>query len=247
MNEKLKEVLKTAIGLSDEEADGIIKKRKNELEKVRLLSVMNFLNYTFHITEPAYTFRLLGSIFALEGLVAAKQQGKKVKVKRLIRENIDSDNKVSLLGGFIFSKEYEFRKGTIRPLRHIMFGDFDKDTDFKTENCVNDVEDCSTSNHPICYCVDWLRYNRTKIDYYLDILIDYFYEIRNAVVHESSPVLALPDYSGKYMVGSFSASLIDAYPVGGNKKYFRSYEAGIDPDIFFSIIKNCIKNHLISY
>jgi len=247
-DQRLKEALKKVIGVSDEEADRVIKKRGDELEKIRLLSVTNFLNYTFRIKEDAYIFRLLGLIFTLESLVAAKQRNKKAKVQKVLRENLEIEDKISLLRGFSFSEKYEFKKGPKHFPKHIMFEDFDKDANFKKYHCVPNekIKFCSGSDAQICYCVEWLRQNSGKVDDYLDVLISNLYDMRNAIVHESFPVLGLPDYSEKHTAGSFSASLVDAYPVSDNKKYFRSYEAYIDPDNFFEIIKNCIKNYLLS-
>jgi len=247
-DKRLKEALKKVMVVSSAETNKIIRKRKDELEKIRLLSVINFFNYTFRVKEDAYIFRLLGSIFTLESLVAAKQRNKKAKVQKLFKENLEPEDKISLLNGFIFSEKYEFKKGPKHFPRHVMFEDFDKDANFKKYHCVpsEKIEFCSGSNAPICYCIEWLRQNLSKVDDYLNTLISNLYDMRHAIVHESFPVLGLPDYSEKHTVGSFSASLADAYPVSDDKKYFRSYKAYIDPDKFFEIIKNCIKNYLLS-
>ncbi len=227
------------IGLSNKEADNIIQGISNELEKVRLSASLSFLSYTQKIKEPGYTFRLLGILFILESLVAAKEKKKLKKVQKFLRESLDLENKISLLENFIFSEKYEFKKGPKHPPRHIMFEDFDNDESFKKSHYIQNekIEFCSGSKAPICYCVEWLRKNPKKIDDYLDTLIGHLYDMRHAIVHESFPVLGLPDYSEKYTAGSFSASLVDAYPVSDDKKYFRSYEVYIDPDKFFEIMK----------
>ncbi|XOB46313.1 MAG: hypothetical protein ACKKMV_02590 [Candidatus Nealsonbacteria bacterium] len=245
INSKFRQRLKL-IGLSDKETDNIIKNIADDLEKTRLYATLSFLNYTYKIKESSYSFRLLGSLFLLESLIAAKEKNKLKKIQKLSRDNLDFGDKISLLAGFIFSRKYTFRKDEIYPLRHIMFEDFNKDTNFKNKNYITrKIDYCSGSNTPLCYCADWLKESQNRIDTYLDTLIKYFYEMRHAVVHEAFPVFGLPNYSKKYTAGVSHSSLLDAYPISKDKKYFRSYEVYINPDDFFRIMKSCIKNYLI--
>jgi len=248
LDKQLEKFTKKILNFSQEEIGLFNKKKRDDLTKLRLLSVIKFLGYTQLIKENSHTFQLLGSLFVLESLVAAKRNNKLKRVKKLFRDDLVLEDKISLLGGFIFSNKYEFRKldqKEERKMRHVMFNDFNQDINFEKGVYINKENYCSSSEHPICRCVDWLKENNAKVNEYIDTLIDYLYEMRHAIVHEAFPVFCLPDYSEKNTAGSFSASIIDCYPVSSNKKYFRSYEVGIDPEDFFRIIKNCIRKHLL--
>ncbi|MFH1347145.1 MAG: hypothetical protein ABIH22_00460 [Candidatus Margulisiibacteriota bacterium] len=245
LDKKLTQTLEITLSVSENCAKGIIKKAHTDLEKVRIDAVIRFLSYSQRVKEDSFLFRLLGSLFVLESLCSAKENNKTRKVQGLLRENIEFEDKISLLGGFMFSRKYEFRRESIHPLRHIMFGDFDKDERYKKENYITEVKYCNAPPSSMCHCVNWIRKNPSCTDRCLDTLISYLYEMRHAVVHEAFPVFGLPDYSEKNTGGFDSASLLDTYPVSKDKKYFRGYESYIDPDIFFTIIKNCVRNYLL--
>ena len=248
IDKDLEEFLKNTLDITDKDEIKIIFSGiNNDLEKVRLRAALSFLNYSSKLDEHGngYTFRLLGAIFVLESLVAVKEKYKLVKLKKLIKENLEFEDKILLLSNFIFSGVYEFKKRPNYPLRHLMFKDVQKDFIFLKKHLIVKKDckycfprDCSSG------CIDWLRENPVKINNYTDKLVEYLYEMRCAVVHESFPVIGLPDYSEKHTAGSFSASVLDCYPCSKNKKHFRSYETTIDPDEFFKIIKKCIRNYL---
>ena len=77
-----------------------------------------------------------------------------------------------------------------------MFWDFKKDNEFRQTYMCDDKlpEFCSLN---ICYCHDWISNNLQNVDEYLKGLVNRFLEMRNAVVHESFPVMILPSYEGK--------------------------------------------------
>lgn len=239
----LKKCLTKIVGISDQEADNIIKKIKSDLEKVRLRSGLRLL-YNMENTKQG-TFLFLGSIFILESLVAAKQRKKTEKVQKLLRDNLDEQDKLLLLSKFLFSKPFEFRKSKGGPLRHIMFAESDKDAAFKNKYYLKKDRICNGSRNPSCYCVVWLKVNSSRINEHFDTLVKYLYEMRHAIVHESFPVAALPNYRRKYGANSFTGSINDVYPVFEDIKYFRSYQVYIDPDDFLKIIKKSIKNYLL--
>lgn len=244
LNDQLINALKNTLKTTDEEANSII--YKDELENVRLLAAIRFLAYTEKIQEEASVFKLLGILFTVESLVAAKQDKKEGKVQKSLRDNLNVDQKVQLLDGFIWSEEYDFRKGKIFPLRHIMFSDFNSDLDYKKNNYLNkEIEYCSAGRVPLCNCVKWLRSNPAKINCYLDKLVHYLYEMRHAIVHESFPVLGFPIERKDDGIQMSFNSLLDAFPVTRNKERFRAYEAFIERTQLFDIFKSCIKNYLL--
>lgn len=196
---------------------------------------------THSISKKANGMSVIYEIFLLEALTFYDKG--KDKLKKLFRENLDYNDKETLLCEFQFSEDYKFQQTHSVP-RHLMFMDCDKDNAFKEMFCITkDVSDCSGGTAPICYCKDWLREHKDNVDLYLNLWVERFVEMRNAVVHESFPVVFLPSYEGKETAASFNSSVIDAYPLKEAKR-FRSYQSYLDPEIFFSITKNCIKKFL---
>src|SRR3990172_11038146 len=156
VDQALQRVLKVVMEFSDVEIDTIIGKLPNDLTKVRLKASLQFLYYTNTIEEKAYTYKLLGTVFILESLLAAQKSGKLQKIQKLLRENLIIEDKKMLLREFLFSREYRFKKESIWPLRHLMFEDFDKDTKFKERHYITEeINHCSGSKYHMCYCLIW--------------------------------------------------------------------------------------------
>jgi hypothetical protein len=258
LTEKLSKELAGVVGLSLADAKSISEKVKG-INQLYLLSSLRFLRYTQSITEPTFTFRFLGTVFILESLASPKDMhNKRDKVKKYVKGNLTDEEKISLLTSFEFSEPYPYltKAGEIR---HLMFGEFSKDKDFLARNLINSPEEvdfCSGGSLPLCHCKDWLMENKQRLNKYMDKFIDILYEIRNSIVHEASHVSFMPLYDQEEMreYTSYEESLVDVYSliyktedsekVVYYKNYFRIYESYMNPEDFFTIIKNCIKSDL---
>ena len=197
---------------------------------------MPFFYYLEHINESAFTFRFIGLVSIAESLYW-KIKGNRKRLRCFLLNNLNTEEKISLLSSFIFSKDYKFRRTKSFPLRHIMFNDFKNDRVFRSRHGLNnikrDVRFCSKS---LCHCSDWVRNNMKKVDIYIEILSNKLYEIRNAIIHESNLTLVLTD----------SGSLLDSHSLLKGPTYFRAYESDISKDAFIRIIKSGVKNFLLS-
>jgi len=242
MKDNLKKLLKEVLNFDDQIARLITDHIDNEIELVRLTQTLNAKRISDNsIKNEAYSIKWLHTYFLLESLVYIDEGKKSEKIRNLFRNNLSIDEKRILLIGFMFSEPFSLGQSWY-PCRHIMFADFNRDENFKKLYLIEKKvpESCSLNT---CYCENWLNENPQNIDDYLNKLVDKFREIRNSVVHESFPIIFLPSYEGKKTAASFTASVIDAYPILDKNK-FRAYECYLDPDIFFKIINNCIVSHI---
>lgn len=233
--------LNKTLGLSFSICQNICDKIKNELELVRIIHILRSKRIVNNLISPkAYGIKWIYDFFILEGVVFYEKGKQSEKISRLFQENLSADEKIDLLTNFLFSKPFKLGEKH-SPIRHLMFKDFKNDIEFRKKSYYEDKEPNSCGRS--CYCDRWIRDNSEKINNYISALTDKFIEIRNAIVHESFPVIILPDYENKKTAASFQSSVIDAYPIIGKKK-FRAYECYMDPDIYFKITNNCISNFI---
>lgn len=244
LDEKLLSVLKELFSFSDDEGNTIIKNIPNELEKLRLYHVLRSKRlFNSYITPDGINVKWLFEFFLLEAIIFYQKGHKDKKMKHLFRSCLSYEEKLRLLMAFKFSKP--FKHGNFNgECRHVMFETVKADLDFKQKHHVIDdlYQYCSSK---IDACQIWLKNNRDRIDEFLNHLVNRFFEIRNAVVHESFPIFIMPTYQGKHTAASYSETLLDVYPILGGKK-FRAYECDMDPADFFTITTNCIKNYLLN-
>jgi hypothetical protein len=232
---ELKELLIKQLSLTGEEADKVISKQ-SDLENFRLLAGLYLIESK---NDPLYM------IFFLESLIACKENEKRRLLQKLFKEYTSKEEKLDLIEHFRFTKPYQFRT-TRGAYRHAMFKDLEKDPKWIADNYGPDptvwMEDCGG----VCMCMDWLADNPQKLNDYLDAVISNLYQMRCAIVHESFPVIMLPDYSGLQDGPSQHASHVDVFPIGSDLSMFVAYETSIRPTRFFEITLNIAKKYLLS-
>ena len=244
VKEELIQVLREILNFDEQTAALITENVSTENEMLRLVQILKSKRISDQsINNEAYSIKWLHTYFLLESLVFCEEGKKSEKLRTLFRNNLTLNEKKTLLTGFMFSEPYTLGESWY-PCRHIMFEYFNQDENFKGVYLIDDKvpETCSLNT---CYCGDWLNDNPDNIDDYINKLVDKFREIRNSVVHESFPIIFLPSYEGKKTAASFTASVIDAYPIFEKDK-FRAYECYLDPENFFQIITNCIIKYVRS-
>ena len=244
MNKELIDILQDTLSIEEKSAIIIDHRISNEYEKLRILQILRSKKISENsITKNAYSIKWFHTYFLLESLVYFEQGKKSEGLKSLFRNNLSIDDKKFLLTGFTFSEPYTIGNSWY-PCRHEMFNDFNNDNHFKEIYLIEDsvTDACSFS---ACLYGSWLDHNPQNIDVYLNQLIDKFREMRNSFVHEAFPILFLPSYEQKNTAATFTASVIDAYPIQGHEQ-FRAYECFLDPDEFFPIITKCISSYLVN-
>lgn len=263
--ERITQQLIKVLKASKTEAESIVK-GKNDLELIRLISPIDLLDYVeTQLNKDEKIIKTLFFIVVLESIVAVKKTNtEKVRlIAEALKNYLNSEEKESLLGSFIFTPPYKFRK-TKEHARHLMFHDYNNDEEYKSRNIISytsvtfnskngknkaEIENihpvpCSTGIPYICYCVDWLMQTK-NYDLYLDELARNLSSMRSAIIHEGSLIFWFPDYDFD-KTETFSATLADAFPTNSNLDEFRSYESGMRSEDFLRIIKSCLKGYLLN-
>lgn len=234
---KIKESLISVFNFSSDDSDTIIKNIDNIHTKLRIYSVLknkavlgqNYLDYS------SSGLRWFLDFISFEAIVYDDSDKNKVdKLKDVFRKYLRQDEKKKLLCNFLFTKRYRVNKKSNNIHRHIMFEDVKSDEKWMKNNGVQKVllNKCSGNN---CKCANWLDDNVSSIDQYLNILIDHFYAMRNAVAHESFLVAVFPSKN--------TDSVIDIFPVR-KKEYYIKYESYMNPEVYFNITTSCKKRYL---
>lgn len=244
---RIKNQLIKAFGISKKEAKIILTKSNDDLKKLRLVSPIDFLLYFDSVLpKDEKTLRTLFYISTLESIIAVKKSHKqKIKlVSDAIIKHLSEDEKLKLLGGFIFSKTYLFGSGKLG-LRHLMIKDVMKDKKFNRYGYIESQTRYCSTGHPnyLCRCVEWLKETKSY-DKYIPELVKSFSEMRGAMLHEAFPVLWFPDYKHDPKVAIYSSALVDAHPTHNHPLIFKSYESGIDSEEFYKWIKKIILEYL---
>ena len=128
-----------------------------ERELFRFLFAMRFLDHTNRneLRDTASIFKVLATLFAIEG-IAPTDLGNQERIMRFLVRYLARDELLTLLHGFLFTVEYPLG-GNRAHQRHLMFPQAVADKDFRKEHWYeNDPKYCSTGQHPLCFCAQWL-------------------------------------------------------------------------------------------
>jgi hypothetical protein len=199
-----------------------------ERDFFRFLFAIRFLDHTHRneLKEDAAIFKVLATVFAIEGIAPA-DLGNQERIIRFLVRYLDRDEKCTLLHGFIFTDEYPLG-GDRAHQRHLMFQQAIADKDFRKLNWYEKEPDyCSTGHLPLCFCRQWLG---TQPDGVVNDYIGKFgqrlYKMRCAVVHDATPVLFGEARAEKPPdVAVWSFTLVDAFTVRGGG--YVTYETGL--------------------
>ena len=196
-----------------------------EIELFKFLFAMRFLSHTrSELTENATILKICSLIFAIEGITPGKPSK---RLSQFLINCISHEDKLTLLGGFTFTPEYQF--GDNREAdRHLMFKAATGDNRFRIENVHDQVpEFCSTGPFPTCYCREWLTQQTDGIlNSFVGQLGKRLYEMRCAVVHDGTPVVFGEAQENKPAdVALWTVSLVDAY--SRKQGRYVTYESGI--------------------
>ena len=128
-----------------------------ERELFRFLFAIRFLDHTNRneLKDTASIFKVLATLFAIEGIAPA-DLGNQERIMRFLVRYLARDERLTLLHGFLFTVEYPLG-GNRAHQRHLMFPQAVADKDFRKEHWYeNDPKYCSTGQHPLCFCAQWL-------------------------------------------------------------------------------------------
>lgn len=236
-----------ALDIDGEEAKDLLSKFDTDFKKIRLISPIDFLLYfESKLPKDEKTLRTLFYISILESVIAAKKKHKqKVElVSKAIIKHLFKNEKIKLLGGFLFSKTYIFGSGKLS-MRHLMFGEMMKDKIFNRYGYFESQKKFCSTGYPnyLCRCTEWLEVKDLQ-DKFIPDLVKRLLEMRGAMLHEAFPVLWFPDYDPSPEVTMYSSTIVDAHPTENHPLIFRSYESGIDSAEFYKWIRKIILGYI---
>lgn len=185
------------------------------------------------LTEASTNLSSLVAIFCAESILGNQIKGNSDRFRNFLLNYLSRDEKIELLSGYTFGMPHGLGQGRFRK-KHLCH----RAVVLTEEGRMYNREFCSSGEHPICGCRDWLNNaNNIKVNHYTNMLGTFFYSMRNSVVHDAGFVqfTSMPYIDDE--IGEIIPTTADAFSDHKHKTY-TSYDTDITVHRFHQIMKN---------
>jgi hypothetical protein len=238
-------ILCESLGLSREDVFAASERfhgRSSDL--LRFIIAVRFLMHAIHneLQERATTLKIASLIFTIEGVAPVTLRPNRKRVEMFLVRYLAREDKLRLLGNFLFSRGHPIGVGEADHPRHLMIAKALADTTYRKANWIEtDPNFCSTGQQQLCFCSMWLAEQGAEvIDNFTKELANKLYDMRNAVTHDAVPVFFASSQEERPAdTATWSMMLVDAYS-HDNREVFTTYESGIFAEEIATILSGAL-------
>jgi len=184
------------------------------------------------LTDESTNLSSLVTIFCAESMLGNQIAGNSDRFRNFLLNYLNRDEKIELLSGYTFGMPRGFGQGRLRK-KHLCHGAVVLTESGSRYN----REYCSSGEHPLCECRNWLiNTSDEKVNRYTNMLGTFFYNMRNAVVHDAGYVrfTSMPYIDDE--IGEIIPTTADAFS-NHEQKTYTSYDTDITVQRFHEIMR----------